>query len=1066
MKRAQLVATLLCGAVHALGQSTGAITGIVTDSQSSAIPGAAVTVLNANTNLRQQVKTNDYGLYAFPALPVGEYSVTAEMDGFRTLTREGVRVQVNQKLTADFVLPVSTVKEQVVVEARAALMETTTSTLSQVVDTRQVNDLPLNGRNVLQLIGLDAGVSTRGGSLSYANPYVYPTGGGYVVDNTINGARGNQTDYRLDGGNNTHGNFGIANPFPNPDAVQEFTAQTNSFSAQYGGVGGGVINVVTKSGTNELHGSLWEFNRNQDFNAKNFFAPTADTLKRNQFGVAAGGPVFFPSVYNGKDRTFFFGSYQGTRNRRAQSGALTTALTGAQKQGDLSGTAVATDPLTGKPFPGNIIPSDRFDPAIGKLLDYMPAANRPGNVYSFGQPSQIADDDQYVVRLDQLFRGGHQLTGRYTLVDFRNPSSYLPKNLYSVTSGFESLAHNAMLSYTRLLAPKLINVVRFTFTRTTLNVVTGLDLAAADLGAHVPKTNPGNISISLAGFSGLNTGFWNRHYNQNYEYADDANYNVGRHSVKFGFSLLKDEIRSAGNFNSSGSYSFNGQISGNVLADFLLGTPSTFSMRQIADKSTSTYRPAAYVQDDLRLTQHLTVNLGLRWDVNRPYVDSIDSWPAFRPGVQSQRFVNAPIGLVFSNDAGVPRGVGATDWTNFGPRLGFAWNPKGGKTVIRGGYGIFYDHLWAQSGWRFSEPYAAQTTLFAPPSFTNPYGSGPPQNPSPIINPPRDVAFSPFLSFGSMAPDFHSGFVQSGNLTLERRLTQDLIIRTSYVGTFATQLMTSEAINPAIYLPGVSTVANTNARRIYPTLGSITEIRNGARSWYHSWQLGLQKRMGRYLTFTSNYTLSKSIDTSSYAQDGGVTEGPNPFNRRLNRALSDFDTTHNFSNSVLWALPTLKDSSPLVRAVAGGWQIDGIIRVQSGFPFSVTDNRDLGLAGIGSGVRADLAGNPYLPASRSRGERVAKYFNTGAFAPAGPGTFGASGRNILRGPGFVNVDSSLLKNFRVQERWALQFRSEFFNLLNRPNFGQPNSLLTSPVFGRILTAADPRILQLGLKVIF
>ncbi|HUQ94986.1 MAG TPA: carboxypeptidase regulatory-like domain-containing protein [Bryobacteraceae bacterium] len=1046
-------------------QSTGSLTGVVRDTQAGAIPGAPVTAENIATGIKTPATTNDAGIYFFPALPVGVYRLTVSFQGFQTRVLDKIRLQVDQRLTADFDLQVASVQEQVMVQTSAVLLETTTSTLSQVVDTKRINDLPLNGRNVLSLLGLQAGVTTRGGSLSYGNAALYPTTAGYQVNNSVNGARGNQTAYKLDGGTNTNGTHGVANPFPSPDAVQEFSVQTSSFSAENGGVVGGVVNVVTKSGTNQFHGSAWEFHRNKVLNARNFFAADADALKRNQFGFGIGGPIRIPKLYDGRNKTFFFGSYQGSRNRRAQSGALATTLTEAQRGGNLAGTAVARDPLTNLPFPNNVIPRDRFDPAVVKFLEYLPSGN-DGNLYRFNRPSRADDDDQYVLRLDHYLPGGHQLTGRITRTDFRNPKTYLEKNLFSATSGLESISDNVLVTYTHVVRQNLISINRFTFTRLTLDLVPATDIAVADFGARVPRTTPGNLNIAISGFSAINTGFFNNSFDKNYESTSDWSYHGGKQNVKFGLRMLKSVKRSAGQFTGSGNYTFNGQITGNVISDLLLGKPSNFAMRQIFGKEIYAWKPALYLQDDIRLTPSFTVNLGLRWDPNRPFIDTIDMWPAFRPGLKSQRFVNAPEGLVFSNDAGVSRGVANSDWNNLSPRIGFAWNPRGGRNVMRGAYGIFYDQVFGQTAWRSSAPYVASTAIFAPPSFSNPYGSAAPTNPEQNLNPDKNFIFPAAFPFASIEEDFRSGFVQSYHLTLERRMTSTLVARAAYVGSSSTHLMMSEAVNPALYIPGRSTVANTNDRRPYRAFGNVTEIRDGARAWYNSMQLTLQKQMGNAFTFSANYTLSKSIDSSSFAQDGGVTEGPNPFNRRSNRAVSDFDALHRFNTSLLWKLPFFERSPGVAKTLLGGWQYNTIVNLESGLPYSIVDTRDQGLAGIGAGVRADLVGNPFLDNGRPKSERLNRYFNTNAFALPAEGTFGTSGRNILRGAGYFNVDASLIKEFSFAEQRAIQFRAEFFNLFNRANFGLPTNTLNSPNFGRILSADSPRILQFGLKLAF
>ncbi|MEO7649284.1 MAG: hypothetical protein ABIZ80_02370, partial [Bryobacteraceae bacterium] len=612
----------------------------------------------------------------------------------------------------------------------------------------------------------------------------------------------------------------------------------------------------------------------------------------------------------------------------------------------------------------------------------------------------------------------------------------------------------------------LISINRFTFTRLTLDLVHAADIAVADFGARVPRTTPGNLNIAISGFSTINTGFFNNSFDKNYEYTSDWSYHGGKQSVKFGVRMLRSVKRSAGQFTGSGNYTFNGQITGSVVADLLLGRPSNFAMRQIFGKEIYVWKPAFYIQDDIRLTPQFTVNVGLRFDPNRPFIDTIDMWPAFRPGLKSQRFTNAPEGLVFSNDAGVSRGVANSDLNNLAPRLGFAWNPKGGRNVVRGAYGIFYDQVFGQTAWRSSAPYVASAAIFAPPSFSNPYGSSEPTSPEQNLKPDKNFVFPAAFPFASMEQDFKSGFVQSYHLTLERRMTSTLITRAAYVGTTSTHLLMSEAVNGAIFRPGSSTVANTNDRRPYRAFGNVTEVRDGARAWYNSMQLTLQKQLGNAFTFTSNYTLSKSIDSSSFAQDGGVTEGPNPFNRRPNRAVSDFDALHRVNTSFLWRLPFFESSKGLTKTLLGGWQYNSIVNLESGLPYSITDTRDQGLTGIGAGVRADLIGNPNLADGRPKSEWLNRYFETSAFGLPVEGTFGTTGRNILRGPGFFNVDASLIKEFAFAEQRAIQFRAEFFNLFNRANFGTPTNVLNSPTFGRILSAGSPRILQFGLKLAF
>ncbi|MEO7653611.1 MAG: hypothetical protein ABIZ80_24395, partial [Bryobacteraceae bacterium] len=565
------------------------------------------------------------------------------------------------------------------VEAQATLLQTNTATLSQVVEQKRIEDLPLNGRNVLQLIRLNAGIVTRGIG-SYAQFQI--AGGSYGAPNSVNGTRGNQTAFLLDGGNNTNGIINSANPFPNPDAVQEFSIQTNNFSAEFGNVGGGIVNVVTKSGTNNLHGSAYEFYRDGALNARNFFATSQDALKRHQFGATVGAPVLLPRLYNGRNKTFFFFAYQGTRTDEALSSVRATAFTEAQKGGNLSSiTTPVRDPLTNAPFPGNIIPTSRFDPVSAKFLQLMPAVNTPGtNFLTYAAPSDKRPDGQYTARLDHQLTGKDQITARWFQLGLNRTAADIPGNLYYLRGGEQGLAKNAHVSHTHIFSPQLLNVAKFTYNFARTDTTSPIDLAPADYGARMIRINPSHFGVTVTGYSGIASPLVGRAFNKSYELTDTFSFSNGRHNLRAGYQFVRDLKFASNNFNGSGAFTFSGQRSGNAIADFLLGLPISLGIRNVATSDTYSNYHGLFIHDDWRVTSNLTLNLGLRWDGTEPYIDRRGYQPYFRPGQRSVVFPRAPLGYLLPGDPGVPESDGNRlnarpadpDRINFAPRFGFA----------------------------------------------------------------------------------------------------------------------------------------------------------------------------------------------------------------------------------------------------------------------------------------------------------------------------------------------------------------------------------------------------------
>lgn len=1054
----------------AFAQATGTLLGVVSDSSNAAIASSTIKVTNEETGLVRETSSGPTGEFLVPRLPVGRYTVHVETPGFRVFENRGVIIAVDQSVTLQVTMQLGAVSEVITVSGAATMLQTNSATLSQVVEQRRIEELPLNGRNVLSLIRLNAGVVSRGAG-GYGQFQI--AGAAYASPNSVSGTRGNQTGFLLDGGNNTNGIVNGANPTPSPDAVQEFSIQGNNFSAEFGNVAGGIVNVVTRSGTNTPHGSIFEFYRDGRMNARNFFAAQRDFLKRHQFGATLGGPLYIPKIYDGRNRTFLFGSYQGTRIREVANNARLTVFTPEQAAGNFAGGAAVRDPSTNTPFPGNVIPQSRFDQVSRALLPNMPSANLAGtNIYAYGAPKNITNDGQYVLRVDHQLTTKDSITGRYFHFGYEVPAAALAGNFYFNRVGSDAIAKNAQISHTHIFSPRLMNVARYTYNYQRTDTTSLQDISPVDFGARMIRGYQGGFAMTITGFSGMNTGNVGRAYNKNYEFSNVVSFSTSRHNLRMGYQFLRDWKYASNNFNASGAFTFSGQRAGNAIADFLLGVPVSLGIRNLAVSDTFANYHGLFVQDDFRITQRLTLNLGFRWDGTEPYVDRRGYQPYFRPGAVSAVFPRAPRGTLFPGDAGVPASNGALnarpaepDRVNFAPRIGFAYNPTA-RMVIRGAYGIFFGHAPAQITAVASEPWVRSTNLNNPPSFTNPFGSATPVNPN-INEAASDFVFSAAPAFSVMDPDFVNSMTQTMNFGVERQVTKDLMIRGMYVGTIAQHMEVGRELNPAPYIPGQSTTGNINQRRIYAGIGNLRNTESTGRSWYHSMQLSATRRFAHGLSFQANYTLSKSIDdTSSYVSPAN-TIGPDPNNRRFNRGLSDFDATHRFVFSGIYELPQLPaSSSAVLKTVANGWQTNAIVELESGVPFTPFDSRDLALVGVGSGVRLMQSGDARLDSSRPRGELVARYFNPAVYSLPPEGTYGATGRNTLRGPGTINTDFSLFKNFAIKEIARVQFRAEFFNLFNRPTFSNPVATFNSPTFGTIQSASPGRVIQLGLRLTY
>ena len=1057
----------LVGLVRA-ADVTGSIDGVVKDQSGAVATGIDVSVTNNGTNASYRAVTDNTGSYFLRELPVGDYTLTVEANGFKKFVANNLRVQVNEAIRVDINLEVGNVAETVDVSGQAETVDTNSITLKNVVDQQRIENLPLNGRNPTQLMQLVAGVQPDNQNANVTSDTTYPG----VTPVAVNGGRANTTNYILDGAENNDHYSNAPNPMPNPDALQEFSVQTNTFSAEFGRNVGGIVNAVTRSGTNQIHGSVFEYLRNTDLNASNFFTPgQGDGLKRNQFGATIGGPVFIPKLYDGRNKTFFFFSYQGTRTRQAPSKVEQPVPTEAERNGDFSGIGQTIyNPFKGGiPYPNNQIPASDISPVTAAVLNsYIPAPPPGTDTISYAIPHSL-DDDQYMVRIDHNITDRNRLMGRFFTSEANQTAFLAPGNYFSSTPGANWRNTSVAADDTYTITPNLVNTALFSFNRTNnLNQPTYPAKGLAQLGSDMYNDSMPEIYLQVNGYFLLDTGDTNTFFRQEYQFNDTVRWSKGRHQISAGVDWNHGLGDINNNYRANGYFTFDGSspFTGNALADFMIGKFYNLEQGVGEYKNTRFNMFSLFAQDSIRLTRRFTLDLGLRWDPFFPYTDELGKLASYYPGQQSTRYPNAPPGILYIGDKGVPVGGYNRDWANFGPRVGFGWDVFGdGSTAIRGGYGIYYDHPNTISTNSQADQAPFGTVVIINGNSANslsvPWAGT--TNPFPgSINPPKDVQFVlPDVAY-MYTTGLKNAQLQSWNLTLERKLPGQFVVRAAYAGSKGTHLASLREGNPGIYSPDATT-SNTDERRpLYPNFSQVTLVEPGDNSSYNALQLTLERRFSKGFTLLANYTFAKSIDTSSYNKQTGQTV-TDPFNRAFDRGVSDFDQTHIFNLSGLWNLP-INPANRFVHAVIGGWQLSGILTLRSGEPFSVYSGSDNSYSGVGSD-RADLVATPYLSGDRSRGEEVAEYLNPAAFGPNTPGTFGNTSRNMFFGPGFASADLSLQKVFHPIERLGIQFRAEAFNAFNHANLYNPVNTL-GPTFMQINTAFDPRILQFAMRLQF
>lgn len=1057
---------------------TGALTGTVKDASGATVPGAKVSAVNAGTQAVFNTTTNDSGTYTIRSLPPGIYNLNVDASGFKHYEARNTRLQVNETLRLDASLEIGAAAESVTVTAEAVVVDTQSPTLKNVVDQKRIEELPLNGRNATQLMRLVAGVVTDlRADVSSGTTYL-----GGTVGVSVNGSRANSTNYVLDGANNNDHYTNAPNPMPNPDALQEFSVQTNNFSAEFGRQSGGLVNAVTRSGTNDIHGSAFEFVRNNALNATNLFAPIlkngdrqTDGLKRNQYGVTLGGPVVLPKIYDGHNKTFFFFSYQGTKERRLPSSGAIIVPTADQRQGNF-GSKTVIDPATrtaanpkGTPYANNQIPASQLNPISLEILKFIPTPAPGTNRVSVSVPNNL-DDDQFLGRIDQQIGNNNRLSGRFWNSQASTPAYLDPQNYLATNTGRFWLNRSVSISDSHIFSPTLLNEALFSFNRTDgNNVPVYPPKSFSDLGINIYTDNQPQYYVAVNDYWGtLNTGDTNRFLRDEYQVIETLRWTKGKHSISMGgeYGRGADTVRN--NFRANGRFTFNSSapFTGDAFGDYLIGQFATLQQGGGEYRDTRFNRVALFVNDAWKVSRRLTLTLGARWEPFLPYTDVNGKVAVWEPGQQSTRFPNAPLGVLFAGDKGVTAGGSSTVYTRFAPRVGFAYDLFGdGKTSIRGGYGIFYDSpdTLAMNNQADQAPYGTVVTIngTANNNIIDPYAGTVNPFPIDISNLSKTAIFPPYSSQWLYTTDYRSAYVSSWNLSVERELFRNLVTRISYAGSKGTRLTDVRELNQAIYADGATT-ATTNQRRPYgPALGSTSLVMPVGNSTYHALQVTAEKRFSDGFSILANYQYSKSIDDAS-AGKGSSQTFTNPLNQHFDKGPSDFDKTHVVNISGLWDMPVHFHNRAL-NAVLGGWSLNGIFGAWSGFPMTVASGVDNARTGTG-GQRADLVGNPYFSGDRSRGEKIAQWLDKTAFAPNAIGTYGNLGRNVFRGPGYATLDGGLSKRFVLYERLAATLRFEAFNSLNHPNLNGPNTTRSSGSFMQVTTAQDPRILQIALRL--
>jgi hypothetical protein len=1074
--------------LRAQAVASAQISGLVSDLSGAPIPAATVTVTQVATSFVRQTKTASDGSYILPELPIGPYRLEVQAAGFSTYVQTGISLQVSDSPKINVSLTVGQLKQQVEVSANASMVKTDTTAVSQVIDQARMVDLPLNGRQPTQLIMLSGAANDVGPANGQSD---LNTSKNYFSADAISvaGGQASGTNYLLDGGENMDVFSNVNLPLPFPDALSEFSVETSALSARYGMHAGAVVNTITKSGTNQFHGDVFEFVRNGDADARDFFASSQDTLKRNQFGGTLGAPIV-------KDRVFGFFGYQGTTIRTAPPSSISFTPTQSALSGDFSQlesplcqssgfSRTIVDPGTGQPFAGSLVPTSLFNPQALTILKYVPVSTNPCGQLTYGIP-EPQSEQQYLGRADWNNGAKNNFFAHYFLANYASPGQFTPQNiLVTQQRGVLDRSQSAVIGDTYTITPNIVNSAHIGYTRLAITRGPASNMPNFDdVGVAIYQPVPNFLNVGVNGYFNIGCGTCSPSYfrQNNFQFADDLDIVLGKHHISAGGEFIHYRYDLQIGALANGSFAFNGAATNDALLDFMLGLPSTFVQGNLQPFDARQNYIGAYVHDVVRVNKRLTVQAGVRWE---PYLPGreIDnrmnhfSDAAFLAGATSSVFVNAPLGLLFPGDPGVSTTFTADRPWDFEPRAGLAWDPTGsGRQVIRAGYGLFYDTM-ATAYWEDQTgdaPWGSTVNLYSPAGgLSQPFAGYPGGDPFPSPNPPgKNEIFPSQASYYTYPTHGHPTYTNQWNLSYEFQPAKDWVFSAAYLGNETSHLWTGEDINAGVYIPGMcngapcSTTANTNQRRVLylqnPIAGSyysdIYQADDGETSSYNGLLLKGEHRFSNHYTILANYTYSHCLSEGDFIGDLGGPLTQNPNSRNGERGNCGFDIRQGFNLTFVYETPALKNH--LANRLVGTWKFAPILVIHSGTWFSPQTGLDNSLTGIGLD-RPNVVGNPYV-----RNTAALQWLNPNSFVANPLGTFGNAGSDSLLGPASVNVDAALSRQFYIREHQRLELRFEFFNLFNHPNFSNPDNNLQDNTFGQILGDAGPRILQFAAKYTF
>ncbi len=1087
---------------------TASIQGVVTDDSGAVIPNVPVTAINMATHVKHVALSDGLGLYSFPNIPIGSYSIDASARGFSNYHQSGITLDVGSSIAVNIALKVGAEAQTVEVQAQGLQLQTEDSTLKQTVDEKTLTEMPLNGRQMTNLVTLMGGAVAAPGNDIVGSKTFYSS-----VVISIAGGQGNFTDYRLDGVDNNDYMTNINLPFPFPDAVQEFSVESTDLGASQGLHPGGLVNVVTRSGADQYHGTAFEFIRNNFIDADNFFSVSKDTLHQNQYGGVFGGPIIHGKL-------FAFAGFQHTKSDQSSADTKAYIPTAAMLTGDFStvdgagcikgGAIQLVNPWTGAALNGDQIDPSYFTSQAKALLKYFPTTADPCGLYTFAIPNQT-EENQFVTRTDWTINQKHSAYGRYFRDYYQHPSFYSPTDiLITDSSGNFETVQGLALGETWLPTSRFVNSAHASITlRDILRGPAATGINADTIGVDAYQSAPNYLPISATNKWTLYNGAPAFFAENTVSFTDDVSWMMGRHQIGFGGEFTRSEFNENNVYQGNGVFAFSGVFSEygpteagtsgtgeDANLDFLTGAMSSYSQSAPQLDALRAPIPTLYAMDTYHASKKLVLTGGVRWDPEYFPTDlygrgSTFNFNNFVNGVQSTTYVNAPAGSLYWGDPGVPKAFTHGSLPQFSPRLGITYDPTGtGKTVIRVGGSMVYDLVCFFMGQNMNEnpPFSVASSTVPvgqPLAFSAPWSNGSVTT-NPFPRPPVPSHSTTFPKGGQyiiLANQFHPPLMTQYTLSVQRELGRNWQLQGDFIGNRTSHNSYSYPMNDSVYIPGSSTPSNA-ASRYYLTLqnptwgpyyaggGSKSEyVLTGANASYQGLIMTIQHRSANFV-FMSNYTYSHCIDVEDSQGDteGATVQDPN--NIQGDKANCGFDFRHVFNMSLV-ASSHFSFSNRLLSTVVNDWQISPLIHATDGTPLNVTLGVDNSLTAEGED-RPDLANGSLVYTNtkiRAGAATNAQYLSpktAGAFSTSPLGTFGTLGRNAFRGPKFFQFDSALVRSFPIRERLQMMLRLEAFNVLNHPNFNVPGASLASSTFGEITSEATygPRIFQGAIKLSF